>query len=126
MRIPPSLKSEVIYARDIVKAGLDAAASAGKSAPGEETPSLAHVSQSALAPAALGAAIGLLSVFLGRKGRPGNTAFVGCLVGGVLGFTGGVAWATRQQTQQCYRTAANNVQAVRDAHWLEKNPIAYA
>jgi hypothetical protein len=127
MRILPSLKSEVIYARDMVKAGLDAAASAGKSVPGEEpTADLARVSQSALATAALGAAIGLLSVYLGRRGRLGNTAALGCLVGGALGFTGGVAWGTRQQTRLCCLNAVHNVQTVRDAHWLEKNPVAYA
>lgn len=123
MRILPSLKSEVIYARDIVKAGLDAAVSVRKSDPLD---SLGRVSQSALAPAAIGAAIGLLGVYLGRKGRPGNTVLVGCLVGGALGFTGGVAWGTRQRTKTCYKNAAHNVQVVRDARWLEKNPIAYA
>jgi hypothetical protein len=127
MRVLPSLKSEVIYARDIFKAGLDAAASAGKSVPGKEPPAnLGRVSKSALAPAALGAAIGILSVYLGRKARSGNTAFLGGLLGGALGFTGGVAWGTRQQTRQCCQTAAQNVQAVRDARWLEKNPVAYA
>jgi|KBSSwiStaDraftv2_1062776.scaffolds.fasta_scaffold1715813_1 hypothetical protein len=127
MRILPSLKSEVIYARDIVKAGLDAATSAGKSS-SDQPPAanLARVSQSALAPAALGAAIGLISVYLGRKGRPGTQAIVVGLVGGALGFTGGVAWGTRQQTKVCYRQAVENIQEVRDAHWLEKNPVAYA
>ena len=56
MKILPTLKSEAIYARDIVKAGLDAATSAGKTPAGERAPSLARVSQSALAPAALGPA----------------------------------------------------------------------
>ena len=127
MRVLPSLKSEVIYARDIVKAGLDAAATAGKSAPGDEPgANLGRVSQSALMPAALGAAIGILSVYLGRKARSGNVALVGGLLGGALGFTGGVAWGTRQHTKLCCQTAVHNVQAVRDAHWLEKNPVAYA
>jgi hypothetical protein len=121
MRILPSLKSEVIYARDIVKAGLDASASAGK-----PNGSLVRVSQSALAPAALGVAVGVLGVYLGRKGRLGNTAVLGGLVGGALGFTSGMAWGTREQTLDRYRNAAQNVQAVRDAHWLAKNPIAYA
>ena len=121
MRLLPSLKSEVIYARDIVKAGLDAAA------PGEETSAtLARASQSALAPAAVGVAIGVLGVYLGRKDRNAIAALVGGLVGGALGFTGGVAWGTRERTRTCCVNAAQNVQAVRDAHWLEKNPVAYA
>jgi hypothetical protein len=120
MRIIPTLKSEVIYARDIVKAGLDAAASAGNAS------SLARATQSALAPAALGAAVGILGVYLGRKERSRNIALLGGLVGCALGFTTGVAWGTRERTRLCCMNAAHNVQAVRDAHWLEKNPIAYA
>jgi hypothetical protein len=127
MRVLPSLKSEVIYARDIVKAGLDAATSAGKECPDKKpAATLAHASQTALAPAALGVAIGVLSVYLGRKGRFGTTAVVGGLLGGALGFTGGVAWGTRQRTRDYYLNASHNVQAVRDARWLEKNPVAYA
>ena len=106
MRIPSSFKSEVIYARDIVKAGLDVAVP--------------------LAPAALGAAVGILGVYLGRKGRNGNTAVFGGLVGCALGFSSGVAWGTREEARQRYLDAAHHVQAVRDAHWLEKHPIAYA
>jgi hypothetical protein len=120
MPILPSLKSEVRYARDIVKAGLHAVPA------DEAATSLVRATQSALAPAALGVAIGVLSVYLGRKGRFGNAAVVGGLLGGALGFTGGVAWGTRQSTRIYYQNAAQNVQAVRDAHWLEKNPIAYA
>ena len=120
MGILPTLKSEVAYARDIVKAGIDAV-------PGKEAATtLAHAGQSALAPAAFGVAIGVIIVYLGRKGRLGNAAVVGGLVGGALGFTGGVAWGTRQRTKVYYHAAAQNVQAVRDAHWLEKNPVAYA
>ena len=78
MRIPSSLKSEVIYARDVVKAGLDVAVP--------------------LAPAALGAAVVIL----------------------------GVVWGTCEQARQRCLDAAHGVQAVRNAHWLEKHPIAYA
>lgn len=125
MRILPTLKSEAVYAREIVKAGFDAATSTRKT-PGENSPSLARVSQGALAPAALGAAVAILGVYLARKGRSGNAAVVGGLVGCALGFTGGVAWGTRARTRVAARNALHNVQAVRDAHWLEKNPVAYA
>src|SRR5690349_10929199 len=118
MRIPSLLQSEVEYARDIVRAGLETPPS---------TPfHLANVSQSALAPAALGVAIGVLSVFMGQKGRSTSSAVVSGLLGGALGFAGGVAWGTRDQARRYYQHAAHNVQSVRDAHWLEKNPVAYA
>jgi hypothetical protein len=51
---------------------------------------------------------------------------VGGLVGGILGFGGGVAWGSRKATSAVARRAAKNFGAVRDQHWLEKHPIAYA
>jgi hypothetical protein len=119
MRIPPRLKSEVSYARDIVKAGMDATSP-------EPAADLARASQSALWPAALGGAMGFLIIYLGRRGARGKMALLDGLVGGALGFAGGVAWGTRQHTRVYYQKAAHNVQAVRDAHWLKKNPVAYA
>ncbi|HEY3837300.1 MAG TPA: hypothetical protein VGL72_12045 [Bryobacteraceae bacterium] len=113
MGILPSLKSEVIYARDMVKAGLDAAASGEKAVTN-------------LAPAVLGVAVGVLGVYLGRKGRMGNRALLGGLIGGALGFSSGVVWGTREQARVGCINAAQSVQAVRDARWLEKNPVAYA
>ena len=103
MKVLPSLKSEVTFARNIVKAGLDAAGSARQPAPGQETAaSLTRVSQSALAPAAIGAAVGVLSVVLGRRGRLGTTQWSRdwrMLVGFGCGFVGGVAWGTRDVDQ---------------------------
>jgi hypothetical protein len=51
---------------------------------------------------------------------------VGGLLGGVLGFGGGVAWGSREAASAIARRAAKNLGAVRDQHWLEKHPIAYA
>jgi len=110
---------DIGYAREIVKAGLDGV---GHS----EGPNLGRVSQGALAPAVLGAAVALLGVYLGRKGRAGSAAVLGGLAGCVLGFAGGIAWGTRAHTSAAAKSAIHNVQAVRDAHWLEKNPVAYA
>jgi hypothetical protein len=123
MGILPTLKSEAVYARDIVKAGIDAASSVAKTPPGE---SLARVSQGSLAPAALGAAVAIFGVWLGRKERFGAAAVLGAMVGGAIGFAGGVAWGTRARTSTAARNAIHDVQAVRDARWLEKNPVAYA
>jgi hypothetical protein len=123
MELLPQLKSEVIYARDMIKAGLDAASSAGKD---QAQPTLARASRVALVPAVLGMAVGALGVYLGRRDRNTTSAILGGLVGGALGFTGGVAWGTRERTRSAMHNAAHNVQQVRDAHWLEKNPVAYA
>jgi hypothetical protein len=123
MELLPQLKSEVVYARNIIKAGLDAASSAGKD---QDKPTLARASQVALMSAALGIAVGALGVYLGRRDRNATAAVLGGLVGGALGFTGGVAWGTRERTRSAVHNAAHNVQQVRDAHWLEKHPVAYA
>jgi len=119
MKIVPALKSEAAYARDIVKAGLDGVGNA-------KGPELGRVSQHALAPAVLGAAVAILGVYLGRKGRTGSAAVLGGLVGCAIGFAGGVAWGTRSHASAAAKSAIRNVQVVRDAHWLEKNPVAYA
>lgn len=121
MRIPPSVKSEIAYARDIVEAGIGGAQNNQTS-----MPSLSRVSQSALAPAAVGAVIGVLGICLTTKQRRGQSAILGGLIGCALGFGGGVAWCTRNQTSAVARNALKNVQAVRDARWLRKNPVAYA
>ena len=126
MRLPPSVKSEIAYARDIVEAGLGATHT--KTVAGDQTarPSLARVSQSALVSAAVGAVIGVLGICLTQRERKGQHAILGGLIGCAVGFGGGVAWSTRNQTSAVARTAIKNVQAVRDARWLQKNPIAYA
>jgi hypothetical protein len=51
---------------------------------------------------------------------------MGGLVGGVLGFGGGVIWSSREAAAEIARQAARNLGTVRDAHWLEKHPITYA
>lgn len=127
MRVLPALKSEIDYAKDLVGAGLEAASSVAKgTADPKPMASLAHVSRIALAPAALCAAAGVLGAFLIRKGRPGQDALLGGLLGCAVGFGGGIAWETRDRTSAFALNATKNVQAVRDAHWLERNPIAYA
>jgi hypothetical protein len=77
------------------------------------------------APTAAGAAIGVLSVCFSTR-RSGASVAVGGLIGSALGFGGGVAWASRGFTRDVARRAIRNVNVVRDARWLEKNPIAYA
>jgi hypothetical protein len=66
--------------------------------------------------AAIGAAVGIGSAWLAadRKSRYG--ILLGGVVGGSLGY-GGAAIAP---------TAIRKVNDLRDARWLEKNPIAYA
>jgi hypothetical protein len=126
MRIPASLKSEFTYSRKLFEAGLNAA-SVGDGAQNETLArEFTRAARAAWAPAAVGVAVGVLGVCLVAKSRSGRGALVGGLLGGVLGFGGGVAWGSREAASAIARRAAKNLGAVRDQHWLEKHPIAYA
>ena len=124
MSIASAVKSEIAYAKDIVEAGLEATHRTATEVP--EMPSFSRVSQSALAPAAIGAIVGILGICLTQRKNRGQGAILGGLIGCALGFSGGVAWSTRNQTSAVARNALKNVKAVRDQHWLQKHPIAYA
>lgn len=123
MRTPRWLESDVHYAKNLVGAGLDGVTSAWKQ-PGE--PRFPAVSKSALwMPIAIGAAIGAFGSSLRTPRRLGPRTAIGGLVGGALGLGGSVAWASRGLTGAVVRNTVHKVNAARDAHWLEKNPVAY-
>jgi hypothetical protein len=127
MRISDSLKSDLQYAGDLVAAGLAAAASVRKCAKDQALkPALGHAVRIAWAPALIGAAVGVLAVCWQHDRRTGRHALLGGLMGGAIGFGSGFACGTRSITAGIARNAVDNVNVVRDAHWLEKNPIAYA
>ncbi len=112
---------------ELFEAGLNAATAVRDGTPSQTLASeFACAASSTRVPAAPGAPIGILGVCLVRKGRSGRAALVGGLVGGVLGFGGGFAWGSREAVAVIARQAAKNLGTVRDAHWLEKHPIAYA
>ena len=75
------------------------------------------------APAAIGAAIGAV---LTRRPRSSHRMAMGGLAGSALGLGAGMAWASRDLARSVARSAIQNVNTVRDARWLEKNPINYA
>jgi len=123
MRTPRWLESDVHYAKNLVGAGLDGVTSAWKR-PGE--PRLRTASKSALwMPVAIGAAIGAFGSSLRTPHRLGHRTAIGGLVGGALGLGASVAWSSRSFTGALVRSTVHQVNAARDAHWLEKNPVAY-
>jgi hypothetical protein len=124
MRTSPSLKSDITYVGYLAKAVLDGVTSAPKGTANRAfTPVL---SSTVWKPTAIGTAIGVLSASLSRRHRSGYWMAVGGLVGSALGFGAGVAWASRDFTGAVARGTIRKVNSVRDARWLEKNPIAYA
>jgi len=121
-------KSEVEYGRKVLDSGLE-----GVRFGREEflngrplTPFVNESVRKALKPAILGACIGAL----GSRPANGHRSIVGMLVygllGGAIGFSAGVAWESRRLTASAANGALRNIHRVRDEHWLEKHPIAYA
>jgi len=117
-----SLKSELTYVRNLVEAGWNGARSARRKADGTgRTPARAL-----LAPAAIAAGIGALSTSFGKGRRSGKSLIVAGCIGSAVGLSAGVAWASRGSAGPAARGAIREINAVRDARWLEKHPIAYA
>jgi hypothetical protein len=117
------LASDIAYFRNLIKAGLNGITSARNERSGVFTP---RWKAAAWTPALVGAAVGALSTCFDKKNRSVPRAAIGGLVGSALGFGGGVAWASRGFTGTAARHAIRGVNNVRDARWLERNPIDYA
>ncbi|HZT30856.1 MAG TPA: hypothetical protein VFA33_13280 [Bryobacteraceae bacterium] len=119
-----TLKSELTYLRSLIEAGWNGALSARREL---GSSALTPVkSCSLLAPAAVGASLGALSAFLGTKRRSGYRSAMGGLIGSVVGLGAGVAWSSRGVAGHAARGAIRKINTVREARWLEENPIDYA
>ena len=124
------IESNIIdYGRNLVSSGLEGARSARKRNL-EGTPVrsvLVSSVRSACMPAVIGAYVGALGASIGQRRKPNYGAVLGAsLLGAAIGLTTGMAWGTRHLTGDMAREAKRNINAARDAHWLEKNPIDYA
>ena len=123
------LASTIDYACSLATSGWQGARSSrGSSLAGAPVSSMLSLSmRESVLPAAVGAYIGALGASLGtrRKRAYGIVALSG-LLGGTIGFASGMAWGTRRLTGGIARGALRSMDATRDAHWLERNPIDYA
>jgi hypothetical protein len=128
MKIGDWLKSEVEYGRDLAGSGWQGARSVYDSILlGERAGAILGRSvRDSWAPTAMGAGVGALCGLLAQRRKP-NTAVVVAMgvVGGVVGFTAGVAWDTRQLSSGMARGAMRNIGSTRDSHWLGKHPINF-
>jgi len=123
MRTPQWLESDITYVRNLAEAGVNGVTSV-RSEPGDRA--FAPVLRSSVwVTTAIGGTIGVLSSLLGRRRRSAYGTALGGLVGSTIGFGGGVAWTSRDFTGAVARSVVQKVNAVRDEHWLEKNPINY-
>ena len=117
------------YGRKLVSSGLEGARSARKRNL-EDTPVrsvLVSSVRGACMPAVIGAYVGALGASIGQRRKPNYGAVLGAsLLGAAIGLTTGMAWGTRHLTGDMARGAKRKINAARDAHWPEKNPIDYA
>ena len=122
MKNSPSLKSDITYVNCLTRAVLDGITSVPRGTRGS---SLAPVAEAAVwTPTAVGAAIGFLTASL-RGRHNGYMVAAGSLVGSAVGFGVGVAWTSREFTRSIVRATIRKVNRVRDARWLEFNPVNY-
>ena len=123
MKLPLSLKSDVSHFINLIQGGWDGAIAARPT----DAPALTPDWPNAVwGPAAIGAAVGAWSTSWNRNRKSPYSVAVGALVGSALGFGCAVAWASRGFTGAVARGALERVNNIRDARWLEKNPIDYA
>ena len=119
-----SVKSEIGYARKLVGAGLSGIASAWEKSGDRVVEPI--TAGKIWVPAGIGAATGLIGVCLHRSRRSPSSFAIAGLLGSILGFSAVMAWSSREFSGTAVRTARDQVNTVRDARWLERNPIDYA
>jgi len=124
MTITTSISSDILYFKNLMRAGLDGVTSALNEKQGGVF--IPTFKEAVLTPAALGAAIGMASMCFGKGRRSAPRAAFGALIGSALGLGSGAAWASRQFTGNAARRAMRGVNQVRDARWLVRHPIDYA
>ena len=107
----------VRYVIHLMQAGMDGAVSARQAA---------GPMRSVWAPAAVGAALGAATGTWSNRRKSSYDIALGGVLGGMVGFGCAVAWASRSLTGTLARGAMRQINVVRDARWLEKNPIDYA
>lgn len=121
-------KSTVKYGRKVLSSGVEGARS------GRETylhgtsvgSFLRESSRDAWKPAIVGACVGALASYPGRRSQSATRAFLWNLLGAVVGLGAGIAWKSRRLTASVADGALKSMGKARDEHWLERHPIDYA
>jgi hypothetical protein len=119
-----TLHSELTYWKELASAGWTGFASTCREtkAPVFSPP----LGRAAWAPIAAGATLGLLGARYANHPRKKSNLALGSAVGTAVGFAAAAVWGSRHLTKAAARNAARRINGVRDAHWLELNPIDYA
>jgi hypothetical protein len=124
MKIGDWLKSEVEYGRNLADSGWEGARTALE---GQHVGAiLGHSARASWAPTMIGAGVGTVCGLLLQRRKPQTAAVVALgVIGGVVGFTAGVAWDTRELSSGIARGAMRKIGSTRDSHWLDRHPINF-
>jgi hypothetical protein len=127
MNIKDTVKENITYSKELLEAGIDGANTARKEVlTAEETNDLVTcAAQESWQTATLGLLAGAICGVLVDDRRPIRGVVAGGIFGALLGFAGSFVWKTRPLTSAMARNAGKRINAVRDVHWLSKNPVNY-
>jgi hypothetical protein len=120
-------KSNADYGRKLFDSGIEGARS-GRDAflEGEPlAPFLGESARSAWKAAALGACLGVVASYPGRRRKSFARTLAYGLLGGAIGLGAGLAWESRRLTASVADGAWSSIGKVRDERWLTDNPINY-
>lgn len=93
---------------------------------GELTPYLGKSAKRSLSPAAIGVVVGACVGYHSQDRPSVGRLLMGGILGGLVGFSAGMLWETRDLTASVGSNVRKNVQLTRDEHWLQRHPIDYA
>ncbi|MGZ4826818.1 MAG: hypothetical protein ACXVY9_05585 [Terriglobales bacterium] len=116
------------YGRKLLDSGLEGARTGEQMfLHGEPlAPYLNHSARHAVAPALIGACVGVIGSHGVRRRHSAAQAVAYGLVGCALGFGVALVWASRRLAASVVFGARKRISRVRDEHWLEHHPIDYA
>jgi len=116
--------AEIEYAGKLISAAVDGIASARREFEGplfEPSPV-----EAIWTPAIVCASIGMMGGRLTQNRNGTSRVAFGGLVGSLVGSGLALAWTSRRFARKATGKAVKSVNAVRDQHWLQANPIDYA
>jgi hypothetical protein len=122
------VKSSADYGQRIVDAGIEGARS-GEGEFLEDKRLISVLGESArdsMVPTAVGVAVGVLIGYAIYRRNSAARSLACGLLGGLLGFGGGMAWENRRLGASVVSGAMRNIGKVCDEQWLRRNPITYA
>ncbi|QOY88628.1 hypothetical protein [Paludibaculum fermentans] len=127
MKLGSWVKSNIEYGRDLVESGLEGASTVRKASfrDDEIAGEFSRAAEESLLPTLLGICIGAAAGYITDDRKSKRGALIGGVVGGAIGFTGGLAWGSRRVTGALAGGAIKKINAARDEHWLEKHPVVY-